>query len=184
MIRSALTAALFAVLATGCATTPPAAPSGAVTAGARDAFEVGGRFSARHGADGVAGQFAWTHAAGRDAIVFSAPTGQALARIAGDGGRVTLELADGRTETASDWERLTERALGVPIPVRGLAWWMQGLPRAGSPHDEERDAAGRVSVLRQDGWEIVYAYRDDARPARLVMRYPDVELRLALDEWR
>ncbi len=53
----------------------------------------------------------------------------------------------------------------------------------------ERDGAGRVSVLRQQGWEIVYAYADappPARPARLVMRYPDsepVEVRVVVDRW-
>ena len=31
--------------------------------------------------------------------------------------------------------------------------------------DLERDAAGRPLVLRQQGWEIVYAYADDAAVA-------------------
>jgi hypothetical protein len=57
------------------------------------------------------------------------------------------------------------------------------------PFGNERDAAGRLSVLRQSGWEIVYAYADGAPPAqptRLVMRYPDteiVEVRLVVDRW-
>ena len=40
------------------------------------------------------------------------------------------------------------------------------------------------TVLRQDGWEIVYGYRDDgARPSRLVLAYPGIEVRLALDSY-
>jgi outer membrane biogenesis lipoprotein LolB len=44
-------------------------------------------------------------------------------------------------------------------------------------------------VLRQDGWTIVYlAFGQDengvSRPARMVLSYPDVELRLAVDAWR
>jgi outer membrane lipoprotein LolB len=181
----ARTAALVAVIAAGCATGPRVEPAHAPTAKVRDAFEVVGRFSARRGEEGAAGQFAWTHDPLRDAIVFSAPTGQSIARLAGDAGGVRLDLPDGRTESAHDWERLTERALGVPIPVRGLAYWVQSVPRPGAAHDEERSADGRMSVLRQDGWEIVYAYRESPAPSRLVMRYPpDVELRLVLDEWR
>jgi hypothetical protein len=37
-------------------------------------------------------------------------------------------------------------------------------------------------VLRQDGWEIVFGYRDDgARPSRLVLAYPGIEVRVAVD---
>jgi hypothetical protein len=53
----------------------------------------------------------------------------------------------------------------------------------------ERDSLGRPLVLRQQGWEIVYAYASDeapARPMRLVMRYPDsepIEVRIVVDRF-
>lgn len=184
MLRTRCAAAGLALLVAGCAGLQRSAPAPERPAVARASFELAGRFSARSGSDGAAGGFAWTHDAARDTLVFSAPTGQALARLDGDAQGVRLELPDGRRETAASWERLTERAVGVPVPVRGLASWVQGLPRAGSPHDEERDASGRLAVLRQDGWQIVYGYRDAPEPSRLVMTYPDVELRLVIDEWR
>ena len=95
---------------------------------------------------------------------------------------------DGRTLEARDWDELTQRTLGVAIPVRGLSAWVRGVGRDGSASSVERDAQGRVSLLRQDGWEIVYAYPDDAAPrARgLTLRYPGVEpteVRLVLDRW-
>ena len=48
---------------------------------------------------------------------------------------------------------------------------------------------GRVALLRQDGWTIVYhAYTQaaaaDWRPTRMTLSYPDVELRIAVDNWR
>jgi outer membrane lipoprotein LolB len=174
--------ALAAVLlVTGCAV-PVREPATAAATHADQAFESSGRFSARRDQEGVAGQFAWTHDGERDVLVLSTPTGQALARMSGDAGSVAVEFADGRQERAQDWERLTERVLGVPIPVRGLAYWIRALPHPGSAHLAEPDPQGRTSVLRQDGWEIVYGYRDGADPARLRMSYPGVELRLAIDE--
>ena len=177
----AFAVALLAVLA-GCATPPRAgvAPAGAVAADAR--FELAGRLSAKHGENAVAASFRWTHAPGSDLLVLSTPFGQGLARLAGSADGVVLELADGAVARAGDWEALTREALGVPVPVRGLAWWVRAAPHPGSAHVMERDAAGRAAVLRQDGWEIVFGYRDDdAQPTRLVLAYPNVEIRLALD---
>ena len=78
---------------------------------------------------------------------------------------------------------------GVPIPVQGLAFWIVGEPVANNGSGIERDAQGRLSVLRQQGWEIVYAYGEgvtSARPTRLVMRYQDpeaIEVRIVVDRW-
>ena len=66
---------------------------------------------------------------------------------------------------------------------------MTGAPRSGIPFGLERDSAGRPAVLRQSGWEIVYAYAEGAtasQPLRLVMRYPDpdtIEVRIVVDQW-
>jgi outer membrane lipoprotein LolB len=145
-------------------------------------FELSGRLSARFGDDAIAAGFRWTHAPGSDVLLLATPFGQGLARLEGGVDGVALEFADGRGARAADWETLTRQALGVPVPVRGLAWWVRGAARPGSAHAIESDAAGRAAVLRQDGWEIVYGYRDEgARPSRLVLAHPGIEIRLALD---
>ena len=59
------------------------------------------------------------------------------------------------------------------------------MPHLGSAHAIERDWSGRVLVLRQDGWSVVYAYDDRAvRPLRLFATYPDLEVRIVIDAWR
>ena len=86
-----------------------------------------------------------------------------------------MRTADGRADAASDWATLTERIVGFPVPVDGLAFWAQGAPRAGCARTRRKsDGAGRVGVLRQDGCEIVYAYADDAArlPSRLRLALP------------
>ncbi len=96
--------------------------------------------------------------------------------------RYELRGSDGRREAASDWAALTERALGVPLPVAGLVAWIVAAPRADSAYSIEPDASGRTLVLRQDGWEIVYAYADDDAklPARLQLSQADIEVRIAV----
>ena len=151
---------------------------------ADEPFEIAGRLSARHGNEAAAANFRWVHGAARDELTLATPLGSTLARLDGTAGQVRLELPDGRVTIAPDWEALTSKVLGAPIPVRGLTWWLRGAPHPGSPHTIERDTSARASVLRQDGWEIVYAYGEASdRPVRLRLTFPDTELRLALDAW-
>ena len=152
-------------------------------------FDVAGRLSARHGDDALTANFRWRHASGRDELELASPLGQMMALLSGDASNVRLQTADGRVSTASDWSALTAQGLGWPLPVDGLAFWIQGTPRPGSAFGTETGEDGRVALLRQDGWTILYhAYTQvtatDWRPTRMTLSYPDVELRIAVDLWR
>jgi outer membrane lipoprotein LolB len=176
-----------ALMLAACAGAPQLAPTPTPVAG--DApFAIDGRLSARRGSDAVTANFTWRHASPRDDLVVTTPLGQAVAEITGDtlAQRVEMRTPDGRHEDAADWATLTGRAIGVPLPIAGLAAWIQGVAHAGAPHSVELDAAGRPLVLRQDGWEIVYGYADDAgrAPTRLRLAYPDLEVRIVVDRWR
>ena len=147
-------------------------------------FDIAGRLSARQGTQGAAASFRWSHRGDRDSLAFASPLGSTLAQLEGTASGVTLTMPDGRVIQAHDWEALTARTLGAPMPVRGLASWVRGVAHGGSAHSVERDPLGRPAVLRQDGWEIVYAYADDSpRPFRLQLTYVDAELRLVIDRW-
>ena len=172
-----------------CATVGTEQPASVADVAALGApFDLDGRLSARRGSEGGAAGFAWRHDADRDEVDLTTPLGQTLARLEGDARGVRAQWPDGRTLDARDWNELTTRTIGVAIPVQGLSAWVRGLARAGSPSTAERDAQGRVALLRQDGWEIVYGYPDDAarRANRLTLRYPGTdptEVRLVLDRW-
>jgi outer membrane lipoprotein LolB len=180
--------AVAAALALGaCARLAPLPESAPVDRAALDApYTLDGRISARRGNDGVAGRFSWTHEGARDEIVLTTPLGQTIARLYGDPGGVRADTSDGRQLRARDWDQLTSEALGIALPVGGLSAWLRGLPRQGAPHTIERDAEGRPALLRQDGWDIDYAYADAAaaQASRLTLRYPGaepVEVRIVID---
>lgn len=189
-MRAHLAAASVAVLLilAGCANLP-ATVTEQSTPGLDRPFTIDGRLSARRGSDGVAGSFSWLHEPDRDSIDLATPLGQTIARLDGDRGGVRLALPDGSVKTAPDWPSLTERGLGVAIPVEGLAWWIQGVPRAGTSARVERDVEGRPAMLRQDGWDVHYRYADDAarRPARVALAYPDsppIDVTIVIDRWQ
>jgi outer membrane lipoprotein LolB len=178
---STVAVAFAAVLLASCAVAPSHAPLPATFA-LDGPFEIDGRLSVRRGREALTANFSWRHAPPRDDLILSTPLGQTLAEISADASVLRYELrrSDGRHEEAVDWAALTEREFGAPLPVGALARWIVGAPRSNAPHSVEPDLLGRTAVLRQDGWEIVYAYADsDARlPARLQLSQEDVELRI------
>ncbi|MEP7205381.1 MAG: outer membrane lipoprotein LolB [Casimicrobiaceae bacterium] len=145
-------------------------------------FVAEGRLSARHGTDAASASFRWNHAPPRDALDLTTPMGQIVAQFSGDADahEARVQFADGRTMEAADFGTLTERALGFSLPVGGLAAWIRGGPHRATPFAAEVDDQGRVVLLRQDGWEIVFEYDEAATPARLRMNYPGVEVRVAV----
>lgn len=167
-----------------CASLPPPATSESAVDTADAAFGASGRLSAKHGSEGAAAHFSWEHEPGRDAIALATPMGSTLARLERDGSGASIAFSDGRVERAADAGALAERAIGVPLPIESLAWWIRAVPHARSPYAIERDAAGRIAVLRQDGWTLVYAYADGARlPFRVIATWPDVDVRVVIDRW-
>jgi outer membrane lipoprotein LolB len=182
-------AAVLALLGSACATVaPPIVSPGGEPSALASPFVVEGRLSARRGADGGAAHFTWQHDGLSDRIDLATPLGQTLARLTGTADGVRAEWPDGRTLEARDWDVMTARVLGVPVPVQGLAAWLRGQSRGTTPSTVERDARGRTAVLAQDGWEIVYAYADDAalHPSRLTLRFAQgepTEVRLVVDRW-
>ena len=179
--------ACAALVLSACASVPQLAQPAVSTAD--EPFALDGRLSARRGPEGAAANFAWTHEGVRDRIDFSSPFGQVYARIDGAKDRVVVERPGGATETYADWNSMTQALLGAPVPVDQLAFWIRGAAREGASVSAERDAQGRVLVLRQQAWEIVYAYPDDAssaRPSRVTLRRQDaepVEVRVVVDRW-
>ncbi|MBA3506719.1 MAG: outer membrane lipoprotein LolB [Betaproteobacteria bacterium] len=187
MLAAALVIAVIGLAA--CTTLDTVAPNRIDPTARDNGFDIEGRISARRGTAAVASNFAWSHTLVDDRLDFASPLGQIYARVSGNKGGVNVAHADGRTDSYSDWSTLSLALFGLAIPVDGLSAWILGAPRQEQPFTVERDAAGRPSVLRQHGWEIVYAYAaGDAgeRPKRLVLRYADtepIEVRVVIDRW-
>jgi outer membrane lipoprotein LolB len=154
---------LLAAFLAGCAQVEIKPPAGALE------FELAGRIAARYGKESFTGNIAWRHAKSGDELLISTPTGQGVAQIVRQGEAVLLKTAEPREYRASDAESLTERVLGFPVPLEGLADWVRGRRSPG---------------LESRGWKIEYQeYDEQRRPTRMRLTYQGIELRLAISQW-
>ena len=154
---------LAALLLAACAQVEIKPPEGPLE------FSLAGRIAARYRSEAFTGNIAWRHAKAGDELLITTPTGQGVAQIVRQGDAVLLKTAEPREYRAADSEALTERVLGFPVPIEGLAEWVQGKP---APQLESR------------GWRVEYQeYDDERRPRRMRLTYQGIELRLAISQW-
>jgi outer membrane lipoprotein LolB len=170
-------ALLLGVLLAACAQLQTAVPEKVV-------FELSARLAARYGAESFSGSLAWRHAERADEMLITSPFGQGVARIVREGDTVILSTAEPKEYRAADAESLTEQVLGFRLPLAGLADWVQARPSAAAPFKDERSADGRLRSLEQSGWKIEYLEYESARPSRMRLFYPGIELRLAISQWK
>lgn len=179
-MRGLLAAAAAALLFAGCATAPDTrAP----------AFDVLGRMLASHDGRAFSAHFRWRRDGSDSEIWLMTPAGTTLAYIKADPAGATLTAADGQEYRAFSAEGLTRNALGWPLPLVPLQYWIRAEPVPGSVPDEQaRDPRGRLLRLEQAGWRIRYAYAEAAEggplPQRLDLEQGGQRLRLVIDDWR
>lgn len=148
-------------------------------------FAMNGRISVRHNGSRDSAGFRWTHRENTDEILLQNPLGQTAARIFRDDGHAMLDNG-GRHYEDSDVESLMMQVLGWRLQLDGLHHLVLGM-QSSSAALIDRDASGRIAVLRQDGWEVRYlAYADDkpdSLPARMQLLRDNLQLTLVIDEW-
>ncbi len=94
------------------------------------------------------------------------PLGQTLARVTVLPTGATLELPGKAPQSAPAVEALMQHAIGFPLPLAGLRYWLRPQTAPDTPAQVQRDpASGRLTQIRQDGWTIDYLAYDTSSPA-------------------
>ncbi len=181
--------ALVFVVLSGCATVEPPLPKGERRY--LDELTLAGRLSVRYPVRdqtrSVQGKFQWNqHRDGADIELYS-PLGQTLARIALRPGLATLEQANGVRHEATSAGELTEMALGWPLPIDGMRYWLQGFVRATNGQLQAALPEGTASYDHA-GWQLSYpvwqAGGDQAVPKRIDIVRGGINVRIAIDDWQ
>jgi outer membrane lipoprotein LolB len=152
------------------------------------AFVLDGRISVKAGEESFSGGMQWRRNVSQETLLLRTPLGQGVAELRRTAAGMELKNAEGRIFVAADADALARQALGVEMPVRGLTWWVVGLPQPNTPYQAIADKDGHLGELRQDGWHILFSryaeHGGQPLPGRLVARRgDDLEVRLVADAW-
>jgi len=184
-----------ALLAGGCATTPPQVQMEGWTERraalqALDDWNLDGRVAVAAGEDGFSGGLNWEQRGEKAEITLRGPMGGAAILIRVDGVQTVVTDERGVTYDGEEARQFIKQNLGPesPLPIAEMRYWLVGVPAPGSPHDETLGGDRRLASLTQSGWQIRYDRYETvgalALPARMDMATEGLRLRVAVSDWR
>ena len=152
-------------------------------------WSFNGRLGIRAGDESWTATLRWQQHGDQYDIHISAPLGQGAARLHGNTHNVTIELPDKAPLRAENAEALLHAQLGWSVPVAGMRHWLAGRPDPQLGTEiMELDDMGRLSQLRQAGWNIEYRRYATADqfdlPRKIEMVNGDLRIRLVVDHWQ
>lgn len=125
---------------------------------AMQSWSLQGRIAARNENESGSASLYWQQQSENYNIRIIAAFGRGSLELEGDAAGVSMRDKEGQLLQAGSPEELMMQSLGWRVPVRGLQYWVRGLPDPNSQPDTILfDDEARISELRQQGWEVSYA---------------------------
>ena len=192
---SFLTAFIFVLLISSCATRSPVSIDGEVLWQSHKLalmelkiWQTRGRVGVIAANEGWSAAFDWRQQQAEYWIRISGPFGQSIFELEGKPRYVMLKTGEKEAQIARSADVLLEQQTGWALPVDGLRYWIVGLPVPGLPEKHTVDSQGQLSSLNQSGWQIEYkSYQqvDGYRlPKKLHMVNKDVRVKLIAKKWQ
>lgn len=140
-------------------------------------YELRGRVAVARGDEGLSAALRWVQSGARTRVELDGPLGVG-------GARYDLD-ADAPDDAALG------QALGVPVPVASLRYWLLGVPDPALAAEETvEQGAGRLAALRQAGWSVAYARYAAVPgtrlelPQRIEVSRDGLRVRLLVEAWQ
>lgn len=161
----------------GCSTVVPQVEQTSLEAATY--FSLTGRLSVRDGQQVEIAGISWRRTSAEESISLRSPLGSEVARVWREQNGLARLRAGEDERTGPDIETLAGEVLRAAVPLRALAWWIQG-----------RDAEGRMLERAQfdhEGWQVSiedFPQSSDLPVARrITARKGELSLRLVIDNW-
>lgn len=151
-------------------------------------FALTGRLGVTTNPKGFSGRVAWQHMPEKDNIDVFSPLGGKVANIIKTNEEVVLTNSKDEHIAAPDTETLTEETLGFRLPLNGLSYWAIGRPsNTGLVEYVTWDENGRISRLKQNGWDIQYQDYEINEgyflPKKIVLITNELIIKLIVEKW-
>lgn len=155
-------------------------------------WQINGRIAVQNEDDGVQLDYEWQQQNAIDYnIRLQAPFGISTALVSGRAEGVSIKTSSGDTLFDTDVDRLMLQLNGWPLPIKGLHYWVRGLPSPESDYSVPQwNDNGMPDVILQDGWRIEfrkYAFisRQYVLPRKVFISRSNkkIQVRLIVRKW-
>ena len=156
-------------------------------------WQITGKLGVRVPGDNGSANLRWENQAQNFRLDLSGPFGQGRLLITGKPGKVTLQQPGDAPLIADSAASLIYQATGWTLPVELLTFWVRGIPAPQQPVSWiEKNDAGLVAALKQDGWHIHYSQYQRVKldgttyvqlPGKILAEYQDIRLTLIIRQW-
>ncbi|WP_197470009.1 MULTISPECIES: lipoprotein insertase outer membrane protein LolB [unclassified Oleiphilus] len=113
--------------------------------------------------------------------------GLGASKLQGNPHLLTIIEAGEQPVSSYEPDLLIYQALGFPLPISLLPWWVKGIPVADSQHELEFDAQGYPASLIQNGWHLTFSKHTliDGLPlpGKIKLERDKVRIILAIKQW-
>jgi len=148
---------------------------------------VSGRLALSDGRRGGSLSFAWKSTDQQHRVELWAPTGAKRWTLTFSPDQALLTGSDIGRRSGPSPDPLVEQAVGWPIPVEELSWWLRALIPPGRGHDLEFAENGVLARAQSPPWLIEFQrfelIEDVLLPSRLQIESPPYRVRLVLRDW-
>lgn len=130
----------------------------------------------------------WREQGGSMALTFSGPFGIGTVKLTGTPEQMLIRNSKGQEWTTDEPDTALERALGWPVPLASLRYWVVGRPAPGVPYRLQLGSRGLVMSLQQQGWTVRYETYSPVHglllPTRLAANRSGGRVKLIVSTWR
>ena len=152
-----------------------------------DDWSLEGRLAASNRKDGGSGSLSWQNSNEATHMSFRGAMGKGAWELQAEEGSASLRFADGRQYSASSISQLVTDHTKSDLPVEALSRRVLGLTWSDTWDERQLDADGRLTSLRQLGWDVSFSgYKLEDQvwlPGKLVARNQDQTVKLAISDW-
>lgn len=150
-------------------------------------FACSGRVAVSANGQGFNAQFNWQQMAGDAELSLRGPLGAGGLIVQSRAGELALQAADGRKFDGAAARAELERAIGAPLPIGALGYWLLGVPQPDVGVTETVAAAvamqpAQLAALRQQDWQVDYQTHAGL-PRQMTLTSGSTRVRLVIERW-
>ena len=148
------------------------------------AWQVTGRAGIRTAKKALSAGISWQQNHTRYLLMLKNPLGQPVLKLSGYPDHYVLQTSGNKPVTGSNVRQLVFDETGWEMPFDALSYWMRGIPLPEIPASTELNDQGRLAMLNQSGWKIIYSqytcFGKYILPSRIRLIHNDFNIILSL----